>query len=101
MIWVSWPRDGLDQRKPAWVPPGVSTREEARRQCGATEKAQAFQHRHFKSQLSLGCRILGMPINFPEPQLPPLRNKSHNYLSLQRLSLDYKMIMYIKALYKV
>lgn len=45
MIQVSWPRDGLDLRKPAWVPPGVSTREEARRQCGATEKAQAFQHR--------------------------------------------------------
>lgn len=99
MIQVSWPRDGLDLRKPAWVPPGVSTREEARRQCGATEKAQAFQHRHCKSQLSLGYRILGMPMNLPEPQLPPLRNKSHTYLSLQRLSLDYKM-MFIKALCK-
>lgn len=46
VIRICWPRNGLDQRKPAEVSPGVSTREEARRQCGTIEKAQVLEANH-------------------------------------------------------
>lgn len=87
--------------KPAWVPPGVSAKKEARRQCGATEKAQT-RVQMLQSQLRSGEGedYVEMSLNLPAKlQFPHLQNEGQYPATSLGRSLDYT-IMYVKAPHK-
>ena len=91
--------NGFDQRKPAGVSPGVSTREEARRQCGTTEKAQVLEANCLSASSAWDTRTLGMSMNVPEPQFPHLQNGGPYQAGSPGCNLSYTII-HGKAPYK-